>query len=100
MGAQAQAMQDAANNKAGAFTGFMGMNMAGQAGGMNAQALYNMDAQQKTQQQAQAQAAGAVEVLLRRDGHGQILPRVRRKEARAQTGGRVEVPLLRRNGYG
>ena len=59
VGAQAQAMQDAANNKAGAFTGFMGMNMAGQAGGMNAQALFNMDAQQKTQQQAQAQAAGA-----------------------------------------
>ena len=59
VGAQAQAMQDAANNKAGAFTGFMGMNMAGQAGGMNAQALYNMDAQQKTQQQAQAQSAGA-----------------------------------------
>ena len=32
--AQAQAMQDAAKNQGGAFTGFMGMNMAQQGGGI------------------------------------------------------------------
>ena len=35
-GAQAQAMQAAAANSAGAATGFYAMNMAAQAGGMNA----------------------------------------------------------------
>ena len=39
-GAQAQAMRDAANNTAGALTGFMGMNAAMNAGGVNANALY------------------------------------------------------------
>ena len=39
-GAQAQAMRDAANNTAGAMTGFMGMNAAMNAGGVNANALY------------------------------------------------------------
>ena len=48
-GAQAQAMRDAANNTAGAMTGFMGMNAAMNAGGVNANALY---------QQAAASSAG------------------------------------------
>ena len=52
VGAQAQAMQDAAKNTAGAFTGFMGMNMASQAGSVNAQSLFGMDAQQQAQRQA------------------------------------------------
>ena len=59
-GAQAQAMQDAAKNAGGAFTGFMGMNMAGAAGGANLQGLYQMaDQQQAAQmhQQAQPQTA-------------------------------------------
>ena len=38
-GAQAQAIRDAANNTAGAMTGFMGMNAAMNAGGVNANAL-------------------------------------------------------------
>ena len=38
--AQAEAMRSAAANQGGAFTGFMGMNMAGMAGGMNAGDLY------------------------------------------------------------
>ena len=53
-GAQADAMRAAASNSAGAMTGFMGMGMAQQAGGMNAQQLFAMGQQQ---QAAQAQAA-------------------------------------------
>lgn len=58
--AQSQAMKDAANNDAGAFTGFMGMNMAmGQGGGINANALYQMGQQQKPQQAAPAAPANS-----------------------------------------
>ena len=46
VGAQANAMQAAAANQGGATVGFMGMNMAGAAGGMNPQALYQMGQQQ------------------------------------------------------
>ena len=52
---QGDAMKIAAGNSGGAMMGFMGMNMAQQAGGINAQNLYNMAAQQQVQQQAQAQ---------------------------------------------
>ncbi|MDD6644010.1 MAG: SPFH domain-containing protein [Faecousia sp.] len=56
VGAQADAMKAAAENKNGAMMGFMGMGMAQQAGGMNAQNLFAMG-QQQQQQQAAAPAA-------------------------------------------
>ncbi len=54
-GAQASAMQAAANNTAGAMTGFMGMGMAAQTGGINAGNLYAMAQQQQQAAQAQQQ---------------------------------------------
>ena len=52
VGAQAEAMKAAASNSAGAMTGFMGFGMAQQAGGLNANALYQMGQQQQPQQPA------------------------------------------------
>ncbi len=50
VGAQAEAMTEAAKNDAGAMTGFMGMGMAMNNGGMaSAQTLFEMDRQNKTQ---------------------------------------------------
>ncbi len=57
VGSQGDAMKMAAANKGGAAMAFMGMNMAGQAGGMNAQDLYAMG-QQQTAQPAASQPAG------------------------------------------
>ncbi|MBP0983733.1 MAG: SPFH domain-containing protein [Oscillospiraceae bacterium] len=64
--AQANAMKTAAGNSGGAMMGFMGMNMAQQQGGFNAQSLYQMGAQQPApapaapaQPAQQAQAAGS-----------------------------------------
>jgi membrane protease subunit (stomatin/prohibitin family) len=48
-------MQEAAKNPNGAMMGFAGLNMAQQAGGMNAQSLFQMG-----QQQAAAAQGGAV----------------------------------------
>lgn len=45
--AQGEAMKAAAANSAGAMTGFMGMGMAQQAGGVNAAQLYQMAENQK-----------------------------------------------------
>lgn len=60
VGAQADAMRAAASNPGGAMTGFMGMNMAQAAGGMNAQNLFAMGQQQQmAQQQAAAQQQSA-----------------------------------------
>lgn len=59
VGAQAEAMQTAAGNAGGAAMGFMGMNMAANAGGVNAQNLFAMGQQTQTQQApVQPRAAG------------------------------------------
>lgn len=60
VGAQADAMKGAASNSAGAMTGFMGMGMAMNAGGVNAQNLFAMGQQQQAsgQQTGQQQASG------------------------------------------
>ena len=59
VGAQSDAMKAAAENKNGAMMGFMGMGMAQQAGGMNAQNLFAMGQQQQAAQQQKAPAGPA-----------------------------------------
>lgn len=51
VGGQIDAMKTAAGNSGGAMAGFMGMGMAMNAGGMNAQNLFAMGQQQAPQQQ-------------------------------------------------
>jgi membrane protease subunit (stomatin/prohibitin family) len=58
-GAQAEAMQNAAKNEGGAMAGFMGMNMAQQAGGVNAAQLFQMNEQNRQNQAYAAQQAQA-----------------------------------------
>ena len=58
VGAQSEAMKTAAANPNGSMMGFMGMGMAQQTGGMNAQNLFTMGQQQQAQQQA-ARPAGS-----------------------------------------
>ena len=57
--AQSDAMRAAASNDNGAMMGFMGMGMAQQSGGVNAQGLFQMGQEQQAQQQAQTPAAPA-----------------------------------------
>ena len=56
VGAQADAMKAAAANENGAMMGFMGMNMAMNAGGANAQNFFAMDQQNQAARAAQAPA--------------------------------------------
>jgi membrane protease subunit (stomatin/prohibitin family) len=57
--AQAEAMQTAAGNEGGAMMGFMGLGMAQQAGGMNANQMFAMHQQNQQAQMAQQQAQAA-----------------------------------------
>ncbi len=53
--AQSDAMKKAASNSAGSMTGFMGMGMAQNAGGINAQNLFAMGQQNVSQNRASAE---------------------------------------------
>ncbi|MCL1844187.1 MAG: SPFH domain-containing protein [Defluviitaleaceae bacterium] len=57
--AQAEAMQTAAGNEGGAMMGFMGLGMAQQAGGMNANDMFAMHQQNQQAAMAAQQAAAA-----------------------------------------
>jgi membrane protease subunit (stomatin/prohibitin family) len=59
VGAQADAMRAAASNENGAMTGFMGMGMAQQAGGMNTQGLFAMGQSAKAKEGAWKCECGA-----------------------------------------
>ena len=59
VGAQSDAMRAAAANPNGAMMGFMGMGMAQQNGGFNAQQLFQMGQAQQTQQAPQPPATPA-----------------------------------------
>ena len=59
VGAQSDAMRAAAANPNGAMMGFMGMGMAQQNGGFNAQQLFQMGQAQQTQQAPQVPATPA-----------------------------------------
>jgi len=56
--AQSDAMREAAKNTGGSMMGFMGMGMAQAAGGVNAQALYQMGQQTQQSQQTKAASSG------------------------------------------
>ena len=86
VGAQAQAMQDAAKNEGGAFTGFMGMNMA-QGSGMNAAQLFQMGAQQQTPQAAPTpQAANGWQCSCGATVAGKFCPECGAKKPEPQAG--------------
>ena len=77
VGAQADAMRAAASNEAGAMTGFMGMGMAMNAGGMNPENLYAMGQQQAAQknaQQSQQQAENSWKCLCGATVNGNFCP--------------------------
>ena len=86
VGAQAAAMQDAAKNQGGAFTGFMGMNMAQQGGGVNAAQLFEMGAKQAQAQPVQQPAAGGWTCACGATATGKFCPECGAKKPEPQAG--------------
>ena len=84
VGAQAQAMQDAAKNQGGAFTGFMGMNMANMNGGLNANTLFQMGAQQQPQQTPAQPAANSWKCACGATATGKFCPECGAKKPEAE----------------
>ena len=85
VGAQAQAMQDAAKNTAGAFTGFMGMNMA-QGGAANAAQLFQMGAQQTQAQPVQQRDANSWKCACGAVASGKFCPECGSRKPEPQNG--------------
>ena len=84
VGAQAQAMQDAARNQGGAFTGFMGMNMANMNSGLNANTLFQMGAQQQPQQTPAQPAANSWKCACGAAATGKFCPECGAKKPEAE----------------
>jgi len=84
VGAQAQAMQDAAKNQGGAFTGFMGMNMANMNGGLNANTLFQMGAQQQPQTTPAQPAANSWKCACGATATGKFCPECGAKKPEAE----------------
>ncbi len=84
VGAQAQAMQDAAKNQGGAFTGFMGMNMANMNGGLNANTLFQMGAQQQPQPTPAQPAANSWKCACGATATGKFCPECGAKKPEAE----------------
>jgi len=84
VGAQAQAMQDAAKNTAGAMQGFMGMNMAAMNGGMNANQLFQIGQQQP--QPVQQSAANGWKCACGATATGKFCPECGSKKPEPQSG--------------
>lgn len=90
VGAQADAMRAAASNEAGAMTGFMGMGMAMNAGGMNPENLYAMGQQQAAQknaQQSQQQAENSWRCSCGATVNGKFCPECGAKKPEPVVGG-------------
>ena len=89
VGAQAAAMQSAAKNESGAMTGFMGMGFAQQAGGTNANALFQQAAQQPSCSCRSCGQCQQLEMHLRHGEYRQFLRELRLQAA----GGRLDLLL-------
>ena len=84
VGAQAQAMQDAARNQGGAFTGFMGMNMANMNSGLNANTLFQMGTEQQARQTPAQSAANSWKCACGAAATGKFCPECGAKKPEAE----------------